>query len=106
MVKITRKKIYLSPPNLAPLRLSGRNGRFREFLVPEDLREPRKLSAIVIQGSHRKKIRIRKLAAKGAKKSRGSSGGFKAARWDWAHRKMCVARASILGPGHPEFGYS
>ena len=31
MVKRIRKNIYLSPPNLAPLRLGGRNFQIREF---------------------------------------------------------------------------
>jgi hypothetical protein len=35
MVKIIRKNIYFSPPNLAPLRLGGRNIRIRESSTRE-----------------------------------------------------------------------
>ena len=49
MVKRIRKNIYLSPPNLAPLRLGGRNFQIREFSTPENLRQSRKFRAIVIR---------------------------------------------------------
>ena len=45
MVKRIRKNIYLSPPNLAPLRLGGRNFQIREFSTPENLRQSRKFRA-------------------------------------------------------------
>jgi hypothetical protein len=51
MVKRIRKNIYLSPLNLAPLRLGGRNFQIRE-LVSENLRQSRKFRAIVVRNSH------------------------------------------------------
>ena len=49
MVKRIHKNISLSPPNLAPLRLGGRNFQIREFSTPESLRQSRKFRAIVIR---------------------------------------------------------
>ena len=51
MVKRILKNIYLSPPNLAPLRLGGRNFQIREFSTPENLRQSRKFRAMVVQSS-------------------------------------------------------
>jgi hypothetical protein len=49
MVKRFRKNIYLSLPNLAPLRLGGRNFQIREFSTPENLRQSRKFQARVVR---------------------------------------------------------
>ena len=52
MVKRIRKNIYLFPPNLAPLRLGGRDFQIREFSTPENLRQFGKFRPIVAQRSH------------------------------------------------------
>ena len=47
MVKRIRKNIYLSPPNLAPLRLGGRNFQIREFSAAENLRQSRSQAGLI-----------------------------------------------------------
>ena len=54
----------LRPFDEAQDMLGGSNIRIREFWLAKNLREPRKFAAIVVQGSHRKKIRIRSVNRK------------------------------------------